>query len=140
MTQNLARNATFKEHSGKQVMRKADRYLKIVEWSEEDQCYVGTSPGLMIGGVHGSDETKVFKDLCEVVEEWIKIHEADKDPLPPETAGKDYSGKFVLRVGKELHKKIALDAMRAGKSLNAYCIQIIKNTKRFGNRRPKSTT
>lgn len=26
-------------------MKKSDRYLKIVEWSEEDQCYVGTCPG-----------------------------------------------------------------------------------------------
>ena len=30
-------------------MKKSDRYLKIVEWSEEDQCYVGTCPGLMLG-------------------------------------------------------------------------------------------
>jgi predicted HicB family RNase H-like nuclease len=120
-------------------MKKADRYLKVVEWSEEDQCYVGTSPGLMIGGVHGSDEAKVFKELREVVEEWIRIHEADKEPLPPETAGKEYSGKFVLRVGKELHKRIALDAMRAGKSLNAHCIQIIRDSKRLGGRRPRSS-
>ena len=34
-------------------MKKRDRYLKMVEWSEEDRCYVGTCPGLMLGGVHG---------------------------------------------------------------------------------------
>jgi len=118
-------------------MKKGDRYLKIVEWSEEDQCYLGTSPGLMIGGVHGPDETRVFKELCQVVDEWIKIHEADDEPVPPETAGRDYSGKFVLRVGKELHKKIALDAMRAGKSLNSYCIQLIAKRRPAGGR-PKS--
>ena len=37
-------------------MKAGDRYLKIVEWSEEDQCYVGTCPGLMLGGIHGDDE------------------------------------------------------------------------------------
>ncbi len=26
-------------------MKKGDRYLKIVEWSEDDQCYVGSIPG-----------------------------------------------------------------------------------------------
>ncbi len=26
-------------------MKKRDHYLKIVEWSEEDQCYVGSIPG-----------------------------------------------------------------------------------------------
>ena len=38
-------------------MKAGDQYLKIVEWSEEDGCYVGTCPGLMLGGVHGDDET-----------------------------------------------------------------------------------
>src|SRR5687768_10874648 len=27
-------------------MKDSARYIKIVEWSEEDQCYVGSSPGL----------------------------------------------------------------------------------------------
>ena len=40
--------------------KKNDRYLKVVEWSEEDGCYVGTAPGLILGGVHGKDEVKVF--------------------------------------------------------------------------------
>ena len=47
------------------------RRMKIVEWSEEDQCYVGRCPELMFGGVHGSNERKVFAELCEVVHEWI---------------------------------------------------------------------
>ncbi|RLA47082.1 MAG: toxin-antitoxin system HicB family antitoxin, partial [Gammaproteobacteria bacterium] len=25
-------------------MRNRDRYLKIVEWSDEDQCYIGRVP------------------------------------------------------------------------------------------------
>jgi len=107
-------------------MKKSDKYLKIVEWSEEDQCYVGTCPGLMSGGVHGDNETKVYKELCQVVEEWIQICEEDGEPLPPETAGREYSGKFVLRVGKELHKRIAIEALRADKSLNSYCVQVLE--------------
>ena len=31
-------------------MRLSDQYLKIVEWSEEDQCYIGHCPNLMLGG------------------------------------------------------------------------------------------
>jgi hypothetical protein len=26
------------------------KYAKIVEWSNEDQCYVGSAPGLIYGG------------------------------------------------------------------------------------------
>ena len=111
-------------------MKRSDRYLKIVEWSDEDQCYVGTCPGLMLGGVHGDDETKVYKALCTVVEEWIAIHEDDDEPLPPETAGREYSGKFVLRLGKDLHKKVAIEAIRSGKSLNGYCVDVLEAAQR----------
>ncbi len=107
-------------------MKPSDRYLKIVEWSEEDGCYVGTSPGLMYGGVHGDDEVKVYKELCEVVEEWIRIYEEDGEPLPEATAGKDYSGKFVVRVGRELHKQLAICALRSGESLNSYCVRLLR--------------
>jgi predicted HicB family RNase H-like nuclease len=106
--------------------KKSDRYLKIVEWSEEDLCYVGRAPGLMLGGVHGDDETNVYKKLCQIVEEWIEIYEMDGDPLPPETAKKDYSGKFNLRVGKELHEQIAVAALKRGQSLNKFCVDTLK--------------
>ena len=107
-------------------MKISDQYIKIVEWSEEDQCYIGTCPGLMLGGVHGKDEAKVYKELCQAVEEWIAIYEKDEEPLPPATAGKDYSGKFVVRVGKDLHKSLAIDALRRGESLNSYCVNLLK--------------
>jgi len=107
-------------------MRPSDRYLKIVEWSDEDQCYVGTCPGLMLGGIHGDEETGVYKELCQAVDEWIKIHEEDGEPLPRATAGKEYSGKFVVRVGKELHKELAVQAMHEGQSLNSYCMRVLQ--------------
>ena len=109
-------------------MKESDRYLKIVEWSEEDQCYVGTCPGLMLGGVHGQNEAKVYSELCKVVEEWIQIHREDGDPLPEATASREYSGKFVLRAGKELHKALAVSALRKGESLNSFCVRKLQET------------
>jgi len=107
-------------------MKVSDHYIKIVEWSEEDQCYIGTCPGLMLGGIHGKDEAKVYQELCQAVEEWIDIYTKDEEPLPAPTAGKDYSGKFVVRVGKELHKSLAIEALRRGESLNSYCVNLLK--------------
>ena len=107
-------------------MKKSDRYLKIVEWSNEDGCYIGRAPGLMLGGVHGNDEAKVYKKLCQVVEEWIEIYENDGDRLPAKTANKEYSGKFNLRVGKDLHKQIAVTALKKGESLNKFCVDTLK--------------
>lgn len=107
-------------------MKPSDQYLKIVEWSDEDRCYVCTCPGLMLGGVHGDDESEVYKALCVAVDEWIKIREEDGDPLPPATGGREYSGKFVVRVGKDLHKELAIEALREGQSLNSYCVTLLK--------------
>ena len=58
-------------------MKDSARYLKIVEWSEEDQCYVGSCPGLFLGGCHGDDERKVFEELCDIVEEVVVLFGED---------------------------------------------------------------
>lgn len=70
-------------------MKDSARYAKIVEWSEEDQCYVGSAPGLIYGGCHGPDEQAVFAELCRVVEEAISLYKRDNKPLPPPTSGRD---------------------------------------------------
>jgi predicted RNase H-like HicB family nuclease len=72
-------------------MKDSARYAKIVEWSEEDGCYVGSCPGLMFGGCHGDDEKAVFEDLCHIVEEIIELYRQDNKPLPPATSGKDFA-------------------------------------------------
>jgi predicted RNase H-like HicB family nuclease len=75
-------------------MKESARYAKIVEWSEEDQCYVGSSPGLIFGGCHGLDEKEVFAQLCDIVEEVIELYKQDGKPLPPPTAGRDFANKM----------------------------------------------
>ncbi len=76
-------------------MKESARYVKIVEWSDEDQCFVGSCPGLFYGGCHGHDEKAVFAELCEIVEETIQLYQKDGKPLPPATAGKDYANKML---------------------------------------------
>ncbi|MBK1631655.1 hypothetical protein CKO31_13050 [Thiohalocapsa halophila] len=75
-------------------MKDSDRYAKIVEWSEEDQCYVGSCPGLLLGGCHGDDELAVFRELCDIVDETIALYRADGRPLPPSTAGRDLANRL----------------------------------------------
>ena len=75
-------------------MKESARYAKIVEWSEEDQCYVGSSPGLIYGGCHGANEREVFDELCTIVEEAIAVYKRDNRPLPPPTSGRDFANKM----------------------------------------------
>jgi predicted HicB family RNase H-like nuclease len=104
---------------GKKKMKESDKYLKLVEWSEEDECYIGTSPGLISGGVHGDDEVKVYKELCQVIEEAIVLYQEDKKTLPDQTVKTTYSGNIRLRMPPELHKKLAIKALKAKESLNS---------------------
>jgi predicted RNase H-like HicB family nuclease len=75
-------------------MKVSAKSVKIVEWSEEDQCYVGSAPGLIYGGCHGDDEKQVFDELCQIVEEAIESYRKDGKPLPPATAGRDLANKL----------------------------------------------
>jgi predicted HicB family RNase H-like nuclease len=108
-------------------MRKSAQYLKIVEWSEEDNCFVGRCPELMFGGVHGKNEQKVFTELCGVIDEWVEQARKEGDELPTGMSGKRYSGKFNLRLDKNLHERLAIEAVKQGKSLNAYCAEALEN-------------
>jgi predicted RNase H-like HicB family nuclease len=72
-------------------MKESARYAKIVEWSDEDQCYVGSAPGLLLGGCHGQDEKAVFDELCRIVEEAITLYHKDGKTLPPSTSGRDFA-------------------------------------------------
>jgi hypothetical protein len=76
-------------------MKESAKYIKIVEWSDEDQCFVGSCPGLIYGGCHGGDEKKVFEELCSIVEEVIAICKKDHKSLPPPTSGRDYANKML---------------------------------------------
>ncbi|MEI6746123.1 MAG: hypothetical protein WCL34_09190 [Methylococcaceae bacterium] len=74
-------------------MKDSDRYLKVVEWSEEDGCYLGSALGLVEHCCHGNNEAKVFKQLCKIVDEWIEIYKRGNMELP----------KPVLSI-EELHR------------------------------------
>ncbi len=76
-------------------MNDSARYVKIVEWSEADQCYVGSAPGLIYGGCHGDSERQVFDELCQAVDEAIELYLADCKPLPPPTSGRDLANQLL---------------------------------------------
>jgi predicted RNase H-like HicB family nuclease len=64
--------------------------VKLVEWSEEDGCFIGSCPELFYGGCHGRDARSVFAELCEIVEETVQLYEQDGTPLPAAMSGRDF--------------------------------------------------
>lgn len=103
----------------------ARRYLKVIEWSEEDQIYIGSAPPIIGQCCHGKTEAEVLAQLTSIVEEWVEIFLRDGRPLPSGTAGKTYSGKFLVRVRPEVHRAAALKAAARDVSLNEFVAEAI---------------
>jgi predicted RNase H-like HicB family nuclease len=76
-------------------MTDSARYIKIVEWSDEDQCFVGQCPGTIGPCCHGDDEAKVYEELCRIVDEWIETLHRDGKPLPPPTVGRNAAERIL---------------------------------------------
>lgn len=71
-------------------MNQGDHYVKIVEWSEADGCFIGSCPELFYGGCHGADPQSVFAELCEIIEETVKLYEQDGKALPEPWSGREF--------------------------------------------------
>jgi predicted HicB family RNase H-like nuclease len=115
------------KHAKQDIKKIASQYVKLVEWSDEDQCYVGLCPELFYGGPHGDSEASVYAELCRLVEEHVAEMLAATKPLPKAETAQKFSGKFVLRTGESLHKALAIRARRESKSLNQIVLDAIKH-------------
>lgn len=62
----------------------------------------------------------MIKQLHAIVEEWVNLLLTEGKPMPEETADKLFSGKFVVRLSPEIHRKVALKAIARGESLNGF--------------------
>ena len=62
-------------------MTRGDNYHKWIEWSAEDDAYLGKCP-VLITGIHGDDPVSLYAELCDVVEDVIQHFEAEGRSLP----------------------------------------------------------
>ena len=63
-------------------MKAIDQYHKWVEWCETDHVYIGKCPDL-ITEIHGNDPVRLYRELCESLEDVIEHFEAEGRELPP---------------------------------------------------------
>jgi len=76
-------------------MTDSAKYIKIVEWSEEDRCFVGYCPGIIGRCCHGEDEVEVYRELCRIVAEWLEIARQESWELPAPTIGRDIAEMLI---------------------------------------------
>jgi len=69
-------------------------------------------------------EADDFTELGEMIEDaklsWLETALEDGQPIPEPRPIEGYSGKFVVRVPKSLHRELAEAAERDGVSLNTF--------------------
>jgi predicted HicB family RNase H-like nuclease len=100
------------------VELKNDRYTYRVTWSEEDNEYVGLCIELpSLSWLEASPE-EALRGIRHMVAEVMADLEANGEPVPEPLALRKYSGKFMLRIPPELHRRLAIEAAEAGISLN----------------------
>ena len=71
---------------------------------------------------HGDTYTEAFENIQEAMEGWIETKLGNGFPVPLPTDESQYSGKFVLRIPKTLHARLARAAENEGVSLNQYAL------------------
>jgi len=75
-------------------------------------------------GCYSDGETieELNRNLDEVMELWLTTQIEDGETIPLPVKETDYSGKFLLRIPKTLHRRLSIEAEREGVSLNQYAV------------------
>lgn len=91
-------------------------YSARIEYDDEDGILFGRIAGIRDGvGFHADTVEDLRTAFHEAVDDYLEIcAKVGKEPQKP------YSGKVMFRVSPELHRKAALAAELAGKSLNQW--------------------
>lgn len=107
------------------IRRMSARYPRVIEWSDVDRCFIGSAPTLIGQCCHGDTEAEVATQLAVIVEDLVEDVIDGKLPAPKAPPAKAFSGKFVVRLTPDLHKKTALLAQARGDSLNQFVSDVL---------------
>ncbi len=95
-----------------------DRYTYRITWSEEDGEYLGLCAEFPSLSWLASEPEAALQGIRQVVADVVDDLRANGEYIPEPLAAKKYSGRFMVRVPPELHRRLALEAAESGVSLN----------------------
>jgi len=102
----------------KNVALEGDRYAYRMQWSDEDREYVGLCAELPSLSWLAKTPDAALKGIRRLVAAAI-AEMAGRGETPPQPfALRRYSGKFLVRVPPETHRRLAIEAAEEGVSLN----------------------
>lgn len=95
-----------------------DHYTYRVTWFAEDNEYVGLCaeyPGL---SWLSSTPEDAFHGIRQVVANVVEDMRKSEEKIPEPFATRKFSGRFMIRIPPELHRRLVIEAAEAGISLN----------------------
>lgn len=106
-------------------MKKNRAYLINLLWSEEDKCYIAEVPELEGCLTHGKTAIEATRHVQDAIESWILTAKKLKHPIPEPTLKHPVSGKFNVRLPKNLHKSLIVKAAQEKTSLNQMVLALL---------------
>jgi predicted HicB family RNase H-like nuclease len=100
------------------VALKNDRYTYRVTWSEDDKEYVGLCAEFPSLSWLASKPEAALKGIRKLVGNVVKDMQDEGETVPEPIACRHYSGKVMIRVPPQVHRKLAIQAAESGISLN----------------------
>lgn len=98
--------------------KRLSQYTYRVTWSEEDDQCVGLCAEFpSLSWVDATPE-KALRGIRKIVAEVVADMQANREPVPEPISRRHYSGKFMVRVPPEVHRKLAIEAAEEDISLN----------------------
>ena len=97
---------------------KNDRYTYRVTWSEDDNEYVGLCAEFPSLSWLDRTPEAALKGIRKLVNDVVKDMHNEGEAVPEPIACKRYSGKFMVRIPPQVHRKLAIQAAESGVSLN----------------------
>ncbi len=97
-------------------------YAARIDYDDADGIFTGRIAGIRDGvGFHADTVEGLREAFREAVEDYLETcARIGKEPQ------KAYSGQMMFRVNPEVHRKAALAAELAGKSLNAWAEEVLE--------------
>ena len=99
------------------------RYAYRVTWSVEDDEFVATCAEFPSLSWLADSQAAALQGLVDLVADTVGDLADNGEPVPEPLSTRTYSGKFNLRVGESLHRRLALQAAEERLSLNQYVVR-----------------
>ncbi len=98
--------------------KRSDYYTYRVTWSEDDQEFIGLCAEFPSLSWLASSQESALRGVRSVVAQVIVDMEKNGEAVPDPLATRSFSGKFMVRVPPEIHRRLAVEAAECGVSLN----------------------